>query len=135
MKTAVVRKVIFHSAHRLNNPKWSDEENKKVFGVCNNPNYHGHNYEVHFSVSGNLNEETGYVIDLKVLNEILDKEIIDRFDHKNLNLDVKEFANLNPTAENIARIIYEIMRAKIDKNLEIKVTLYETPKNYVVYPG
>lgn len=135
MKTSVVRKVIFHSAHRLNNPKWSDEENKRVFGLCNNPNYHGHNYELHFTVTGYVNEDTGYVIDLKVLNEILENEIIDRFDHKNLNLDVKEFAALNPTAENIARIIYEIMRRKLDNSFEIKVELFETPRNYVIYPA
>ena len=134
MKTSVIRKVIFHSAHRLHNPKWNDEQNKKIFGLCNNANYHGHNYELHFKVTGAIEESTGYVIDLKVLNEILDKEIVERFDHKNLNLDVKEFANLNPTAENIAKVIYELMRMKIDKSLDIKVSLYETPKNYVIYP-
>jgi len=135
MKTAVVRKITFHSAHRLFNPKWDNKKNDEVFGLCNNPNYHGHNYDLHFKVTGNIDEQTGYVIDLKILNELLQKEIIERFDHKNLNLDTVEFKNLNPTAENIAKIIYDLMRSKLDKDLEIEVTLYETPRNYVVYPA
>ncbi len=135
MKTSVVRKITFHSAHRLFNPAWSDQKNDEVFGLCNNPNYHGHNYDLHFKVTGKVNEQTGFVIDLKTLNELLKAEITERFDHKNLNLDTVEFKNLNPTAENIARVIYDLMRKKLDKDLEIEVTLFETPRNYVVYPA
>jgi 6-pyruvoyltetrahydropterin/6-carboxytetrahydropterin synthase len=135
MKTSVVRKVTFHSAHRLYNPSWTDEKNNEVFGLCNNPNFHGHNYELHFKVTGDVSEETGYLIDLKLLNTILHDEIIERFDHRNLNLDVPEFKNSNPTAENIAKVIYDLMRKKIDAGMEIQVTLYETPRNYVIYPA
>ena len=135
MQTSVVKKVTFHSAHRLFNAKWDNKKNDEVFGLCNNPNYHGHNYDLHFSVTGNIDAETGYVIDLKLLSDLLQKEVIERFDHKNLNLDTKEFASLNPTAENIARVIYDIMRPKINSEKSIKVTLYETPRNYVVYPA
>lgn len=135
MQTAVVKKVSFHSAHRLNNPAWNEEKNKRVFGLCNNPNYHGHNYDLHFRVSGGIDPETGYVIDLKVLGDLLQQEIVERFDHRNLNLDVKEFADLNPTAENIAKVIYDVMRKKIGPELAIQVTLYETPRNYVIYPA
>jgi 6-pyruvoyltetrahydropterin/6-carboxytetrahydropterin synthase len=135
MQTSVVKKVTFHSAHRLFNPKWDNKKNDAVFGLCNNPNYHGHNYDLHFSVTGTIDPETGYVIDLKLLSDLLQKEIIERFDHKNLNLDTKEFANLNPTAENIAKVIYDIMRPKINAENRISVTLYETPRNYVVYPA
>jgi 6-pyruvoyltetrahydropterin/6-carboxytetrahydropterin synthase len=134
MNTSVVRKVIFNSAHRLYNPAWDDKTNDAVFGLCNNPNYHGHNYEAHLKVSGPVDPATGFVIDLKVLSDLLHKEIVERFDHRNLNLDVPEFKNLNPTAENIARVIYDIMRTKIDPKLKIQVTLYETPRNYVIYP-
>ncbi len=135
MQTSVIKKVTFHSAHRLHNLKWNDAKNKEVFGLCNNPNYHGHNYDLHFSVKGDIDPETGYVIDLKVLGDILQKEIIERFDHRNLNLDTKEFASLNPTAENIAKVIYDIMRSKINAENDIQVILYETPRNYVVYPA
>jgi 6-pyruvoyltetrahydropterin/6-carboxytetrahydropterin synthase len=135
MKTSVVRKVTFHSAHRLYNPAWTDEQNNEVFGLCNNPNFHGHNYELHFKVTGWVDQETGYLIDLKILNELLHEEIIERFDHRNLNLDVAEFKNLNPTAENIAKVIYDLMRTKLDTELDIQVTLYETPRNYVIYPA
>lgn len=135
MQIAVIKKVSFHAAHRLFNPKWDEAKNNAVFGLCNNPNYHGHNYDLHFCVSGNIDAETGYVIDLKVLSDLLQQEIIERFDHKNLNLDTKEFAILNPTAENIAKVIYDIMRPKIDAANNIKVTLYETPRNYVIYPA
>lgn len=134
MKTAVFRKVNFNSAHRLHNPKWDDKTNNEVFGLCNNPNYHGHNYDLIVKLTGYVNEETGYLFDLKILNDIIKIEIIDRFDHRNLNLDTKEFKDLNPTAENIARIIYEILRLKIDTIYDIEITLYETPRNYVVYP-
>jgi 6-pyruvoyltetrahydropterin/6-carboxytetrahydropterin synthase len=134
MKTAVFRKANFNSAHRLNNSKWSEEKNNEVFGLCNNPNYHGHNYELIVKVVGNVDPETGYVFDMKVLNDIIKNEIIERFDHRNLNLDTLEFNNLNPTAENIAKVIYEILRDKISFAFELEITLYETPRNFVVYP-
>lgn len=134
MKTAVYRKANFNAAHRLHNPKWDDKTNNEIFGLCNNPNYHGHNYDLLVKLVGNVDPETGYVFDLKILNDIIKSEIIERFDHKNLNLDTQEFKQLNPTAENIARIIYELLRAKIDEVFGLEITLYETPRNYVVYP-
>ena len=134
MKTAVFRKANFNSAHRLHNPNWDEKTNTEVFGLCNNPNYHGHNYDVIVKLVGEVDEETGYLFDLKILNDIIKSEIIDRFDHKNLNLDTLEFKNLNPTAENIARMIYELLREKIDLKYELEITLYETPRNFVVYP-
>lgn len=134
MKTAVFRKANFNSAHRLHNPNFDNQTNKDLFGLCNNPNYHGHNYELIVKLVGDVDPVTGYVFDLKILNDIISAEIIDRFDHKNLNLDTVEFKNLNPTAENIARIIYEILRAKIDTKYNLEITLYETPRNYVIYP-
>ncbi len=134
MKTAVFRKANFNSAHRLHNPNWDEKTNTEVFGLCNNPNYHGHNYDVIVKLVGEVDEETGYLFDLKILNDLIKSEIIDRFDHKNLNLDTLEFKNLNPTAENIARIIYELLREKIDLKYELEITLYETPRNFVVYP-
>ena len=134
MNTSVIRKVTFHSAHRLYNPKWDDKKNDEVFGLCNNPNFHGHNYDLHVKVTGAVDEETGFVMDLKVLSDLLQKEIVERFDHRNLNLDTAEFKNLNPTAENIAKVIYDILRPKIKADLKIQVTLYETPRNYVIYP-
>ena len=135
MKASVVRKITFNSAHRLHNALWTDEKNKEVFGLCNNPNYHGHNYELHVKITGQIEEATGYVIDLKILNEILQKEISDKFDHKNLNLDTEEFRNLNPIAENIAKIIYEILKNCLSEEMEIQITLFETPRNYVIYPA
>ncbi len=135
MKTAVFRKAQFNSAHRLHNPHFDDKTNQEVFGLCNNPNYHGHNYELIVKIVGFIDEETGYVFDLKILNDIINEEIIERFDHKNLNLDTKEFKNLNPTAENIAKIIYELLREKIEPKFDLEITLYETPRNYVVYPA
>lgn len=134
MNTSVIRKVTFHSAHRLFNPKWDEKKNNEVFGLCNNPNYHGHNYDLHLKVSGGIDPETGFVIDLKILSDLLQKEIVERFDHRNLNMDCAEFKNLNPTAENIAKVIYEILRPKIKPDLKIQITLYETPRNYVIYP-
>ena len=134
MKTAIFRKVNFNSAHRLNNPNWDEKTNNDIFGVCNNPNYHGHNYDLIVKLTGVVDEETGYLYDLKLLNDLIKEEIIERFDHRNLNLDTKEFKSLNPTVENIARIIYEILREKIESKYEIEITLYETPRNYVVYP-
>lgn len=135
MKTAIYRKVNFNSAHRLHNPKWDEKTNMDIFGLCNNPNYHGHNYDLIVKLTGFVNEETGYLYDLKQLNDLIKVEIIERFDHKNLNLDTEEFKNLNPTVENIARIIYEILTKKIDSKYAIEITLYETPRNYVVYPA
>ena len=134
MKTAVYRKSSFNSAHRLHNPNWSEQKNDEVFGLCNNPNYHGHNYELIVKLVGHVDEETGYLYDLKKLADLIDDEIIERFDHKNLNLDTLEFANLNPTAENIAKVIYNILREKIAFAYEIEITLCETPRNFVVYP-
>lgn len=135
MKTAIFRKSTFNAAHRLHNPAWDDRTNREVFGKCNNPNYHGHNYEFIVRLSGDINPETGYVMDIKVLNDIMQEEIVDRFDHKNLNLDTPEFKHLNPTAEHIARIIYELLRKRLDPALELQITLYETPRNYVMYPA
>ena len=135
MKTAVFRKIYFNAAHRLHNPLWDDKTNDAVFGLCNNPNYHGHNYELIVKLVGDVDPETGYMFDLKLLNDLVAQEIVERFDHRNLNLDTQEFKNLNPTAENIAKVIYEILRAKIDLDYELEITLYETPRNYVVYPA
>jgi len=135
MKTAVFRKANFNSAHRLHNPKFDDQKNNEIFGLCNNPNFHGHNYELIVKLTGEVNEETGYVYDLKKLNDLINDEIIERFDHKNLNLDTIEFKSLNPTAENIARIIYELLRVKIENKYSLEITLYETPRNFVVYPA
>lgn len=134
MRTAVFRKTHFNAAHRLNNPDFSNDKNNDVFGLCNNPNYHGHNYELIVKLTGYVNPETGYVYDLKILNDLLNNEIVERFDHRNLNLDTEEFRHLNPTAENIARVIYELLRNKIDAAYDLEITLYETPRNYVVYP-
>ncbi|MCF8422986.1 MAG: 6-carboxytetrahydropterin synthase [Bacteroidia bacterium] len=134
MKTAVFRKATFNSAHRLNNPLFDDKKNQEIFGLCNNPNYHGHNYDLIVKLVGDVDQDTGYLFDLKVLNDIIKEEIIERFDHKNLNLDTLEFKNLNPTAENIARIIYELLRNKIEHKYDLEITLYETPRNFVIYP-
>ena len=135
MKTAVYRKENFNAAHRLYNPAWDDARNNEVFGKCNNPNFHGHNYELVVKVTGEPDPATGYVFDIKKLSDIIQSEIIARFDHKNLNLDVEEFRELNPTAENIARVIWEKIRTRIDEKFEIKVILYETERNYVEYPA
>ncbi len=133
-KVAVYRKEHFNAAHRLFVPEWSDEQNNKMFGKCNNPNYHGHNYELTVKVVGIPDAKTGYVIDLKMLGDVI-KEVLVKFDHKNLNLDTEEFINLNPTAENIAIVIYNLLRDKVDKGLEMKVILYETERNFVEYPA
>jgi 6-pyruvoyltetrahydropterin/6-carboxytetrahydropterin synthase len=133
-KVAVYRKEHFCAAHRLHNPQWSDEQNAAVFGLCNNPNYHGHNYEIIVKVTGIPNQETGFVLDTKWLSELVQKEVIKRFDHKNLNLDIPEFKNINPTAENIAIVIYDLLQPKLDKALDLKVILYETERNFVEYP-
>jgi 6-pyruvoyltetrahydropterin/6-carboxytetrahydropterin synthase len=135
MKIKVSRKEHFNAAHRLFNPAWSDAENEKVFGKCSNPNYHGHNYELVVSVIGEPKEETGYVYDMKKLSDLIRDNVLKKFDHKNLNLDTTFFNNLNPTAENIAVVIWKILREKIDSSLELKITLYETERNFVEYPA
>ena len=134
MKVAVFRKAHFNAAHRLHNPKWADEKNRAVFGLCNNPNYHGHNYELEVQVIGEIDPETGYVYDLGKLSAIIKTQVENRFDHKNLNLDCAEFKDLNPTAENIVVVIWQILRGQIEENFDVKVRLYETPRNFVEYP-
>lgn len=134
-KVSVYRKEHFNAAHRLNNPSWDEAKNEIVFGKCNNPSYHGHNYEMEVKVTGTPAVDTGFVIDLKLLSDIINENVIEKFDHKNLNLDVKEFTDVNPTAENIVMVIYEILRKKIDSSLELQVRLYETPRNFAEYPA
>ncbi len=134
-KVAVYRKEHFNAAHRLNNPAWSAEENQRVFGLCNNPNYHGHNYDLIVKVVGEPNPETGYVLDMKELSNLIKEQVLDKFDHKNLNLDTKEFAQLNPSAENIAIVIYNLLRDKLDSALDLQIRLYETERNFVEYPA
>ena len=134
-RVAVFRKEHFNAAHRLYNPDWDEAENEKVFGKCALPNYHGHNYELVVKLIGVPDEKTGYVMDLKSLSELIRREITARFDHKNLNLDTKEFKELNPTAENIVIVIYKILRQHIDKKLDLFIRLYETPRNFVEYPA
>lgn len=135
MKVTVHRKAHFNAAHRLYNPSWSDEKNNDVFGLCNNPNYHGHNYELIVSVTGDIDPETGYVIDMKILKDIIYNEVELPFDHKNLNLEVPVFQKINPTAENIVVEIWKRIRKQLGKNLGLEVTLYETPRNFVTYSG
>lgn len=135
MKVTACRKVHFNAAHRLHNPNWDDQMNEKIFGVCNSPNYHGHNYDLIVKVTGEIDPETGYVMDMKVLKGIVEEHIINRYDHKNLYLDLDDFKNLNPTAENIAVTIWNILRKKIDNKFELKVVLYETERNFVEYSG
>jgi 6-pyruvoyltetrahydropterin/6-carboxytetrahydropterin synthase len=131
----VCRRTTFNAAHRLFNPDWSDEKNKEVFGKCSNPNFHGHNYVLETWVEGEVNPETGYVIDLKALKEIINDEISERFDHRNLNLDCPEFANLKPSAENIAIVIYNILRPLIEERYGLTIRLWETENNVVEYNG
>jgi 6-pyruvoyltetrahydropterin/6-carboxytetrahydropterin synthase len=135
MKVSVFRKAHFNAAHRLHSAKLSEEENKKIFGLCNNPNYHGHNYVLELSVKGEVDPITGFVIDTKILKDLIKTEVEDQFDHRNLNLDTTEFATLNPSAENIAIVIWKKMRAKLPENLEVRVKLYETENNYVEFDG
>ncbi len=135
MKVTVSRKAHFNAAHRLYRKDWSNDKNEKIFGLCNNPNFHGHNYELIVSVTGEIDKETGYVIDMKVLKDIIKSEIEDAFDHKNLNIEVPEFQELNPTAENIVVVIYNKLKPKLSKKLDLEVTLYETPRNFVRYSG
>ena len=129
------RKAHFNAAHRLFNPEWSDEKNAEVFGKCSNPHFHGHNYELIVSVTGEIEPTTGFVMDLSILRELIKTEIEDAFDHKNLNVEVPEFKSLNPTVENISVVIYNKLRSKIKSSLKISITLYETPRNYVTYSG
>lgn len=135
MKVKVSRKAHFNAAHRLYNKSWDDAKNDEVFGKCNNPNFHGHNYELIVSVSGSIDPDTGYVMDMKTLKDLIKKEIEDAFDHKNLNLEVPEFESLNPTAENIAVVIWKKLRPHIKKQNDLEVVLYETPRNFVTYTG
>lgn len=133
-KIAVTRIEHFNSAHRLHNAKWSEEKNITVFGKCNNLNFHGHNYELEVKVIGEIQDETGYVIDTKHLSDLIKTNVLEKFDHKNLNLDVEEFKVLNPTTENIAMVIYMILRPLIEAEFELKIKLYETPRNFVEFP-
>lgn len=131
MKVTVTRRAHFNAAHRLHNPTWSEQKNREVFGLCSNPNYHGHNYEMEVSVTGEIDPETGMVLDLGWLAHLIKTEIEDRFDHKNLNLDTPEFQELNPTAENIAVVIWRILREKLPEKYDLHLRLYETPRNSV----
>jgi 6-pyruvoyltetrahydropterin/6-carboxytetrahydropterin synthase len=135
MRVTVNRKAHFNAAHRLYNNEWTDARNASVFGKCANLNYHGHNYELIVSVTGLIHPETGFVMDMKILKSLIRSEIEDKFDHKNLNEDLMEFASLNPTAENISVVIWNKLRKKIDTKLDLSVTLYETPRNFVTYNG
>ena len=135
MKVTINRKAHFNAAHRLHNPNWSEEKNREIFGKCSNPNYHGHNYELIVSVKGEIDPESGFVMNLDVLRRIIEDEVEEYLDHKNLNLDIEYFKNINPTAENIVVLIWNRIRAKLDNALQLKVTLYETPRNYVEYEG
>ncbi len=135
MKITVCRKEQFNAAHRLYNSDWSDEKNERVFGKCNNPNFHGHNYELIVKLSGEPDPDTGYVYDLKMLSDLIRDNILEKLDHKNLNLDVEEFKSINPTAENIAVMVYDKLRKKIDNKFDIKIILYETERNFVEYPA
>ncbi|MGZ8525491.1 MAG: 6-pyruvoyl trahydropterin synthase family protein [Chitinophagaceae bacterium] len=133
-KVAVFRREHFNAAHRLYNPGWDEATNNDVFGKCALPNYHGHNYELEVKVTGEPDPRTGYVMDMKTLSDLIKREIHTRFDHKNLNLDTKEFRDLNPTAENIVIVIYNLLRPHIKAAMDLQVRLYETPRNFVEYP-
>lgn len=135
MTVTVCRKEHFNAAHRLHNPDWSDEQNMAFFGKCNNPNYHGHNYELIVKLTGTIDPDTGYVYDMKKLSDLVKQEIVDRFDHKNLNLDTEEFKSLNPSAENIAIVVWNLLRKQVSKEYTLSITLYETDRNFVEYNG
>lgn len=135
MRVSVFRRGHFNAAHRLHNPAWSDERNREIFGLCNNPNYHGHNYEIEVKLTGDIDPETGYVYDMKSLADLIKSEVEDRFDHKNLNLDTSEFADLIPSTENLVIVIYNILRSKIEPQYDMVVRLWETPRNFVEYPA
>jgi len=135
MRTAVYRQEQFCATHRLHNPNWDDEKNARVFGKCNNPDYHGHNYKLTVKITGEIDPETGYVFDAKQLKMLIEKNVIDRYDHKNLYTDVDDFANMNPTSENIAKTIYANLRKEIDTRFELQIQLHETDKIWVEYPA
>ncbi|MGM1055567.1 MAG: 6-pyruvoyl trahydropterin synthase family protein [Bacteroidota bacterium] len=135
MKVTVHRKAHFNAAHRLYRKDWDDAKNLAIFGKCSNPNFHGHNYELTVSVTGTIDPETGFVIDMKVLKDLIYSEVETAFDHKNLNIEVEEFQFLNPTAENIAVVIWNKLKPKLNIDLELSVTLYETPRNFVTFNG
>ena len=134
-KVSVYRKEHFNAAHRLHNPLWDDSANSNIFGKCNNPNYHGHNYELIIKLTGKVDAATGYVFDMKLLSDIIKDNVLERFDHKNLNLDTVEFSKLNPSAENIVIVIYNILRKKIDAKYDLQIRLFETERNFVEYPA
>jgi len=135
MTASITRIEHFNAAHRLYNPDWSNEKNDLVFGKCNNPNFHGHNYNLEVRLTGEIDPQTGYVFDMKLLSDIIAQHVIEKLDHKNLNLDVPEFKKLNPTAENIVVVIYHLLRAQIDLKFDLKLKLYETERNIVEYPA
>ncbi|MBA2407431.1 MAG: 6-carboxytetrahydropterin synthase [Chitinophagales bacterium] len=135
MRISIFRKEQFNAAHRLFRKDWDDNKNLEIFGLCSNPMYHGHNYNLEVKITGEVDPETGYLFDLKLLKEIIHQEVLERFDHKNLNEDTEEFRNLNPTAENIAFVIYESIRKRLDIRYEVAVRLYETERNFVEYPA
>ena len=134
-RVSVYRKEHFNAAHRLHNPLWDDATNASIFGKCNNPNYHGHNYELIVKLTGEVDASTGYVFDMKLLSDLIKANVLERFDHKNLNLDTIEFKDLNPSAENIVIVIYNILRAKIDVRYDLQIRLFETERNFVEYPA
>ena len=134
-KVAVFRREHFNAAHRLYNPQWSDEQNSNTFGKCSLPHYHGHNYEMEIKVVGEPDTATGFVMDMKKLSDLVIEKVVERFDHKNLNLDTEEFKHLNPTAENIVVVIFNLLRPHIEANLDLHIRLYETPRNFVEYPA
>lgn len=135
MRISVFRKAHFNAAHRLHNPKWTDEKNAEIYGLCNNAHYHGHNYELIVKVTGEVDQDTGYLIDLKVLSDIIKKHVEHKFDHKNLNLDIPEFQDTIPSTENFCYLIYNIMKAQLDPSFDVQIRLYETPRNFVEYPA
>ena len=135
MRTTMVRKAHFNAAHRLHNKNWSDEKNKEIFGLCNSPNFHGHNYNMEVYVSGEVNPETGYLFDLKELKDMIKEEIEDRYDHKNLNIDVEDYKEIQPSTENIAYMIYTLLKKRIGPDYELRIKLWETERNGVVYPA
>ncbi|QKJ33081.1 6-carboxytetrahydropterin synthase [Mucilaginibacter mali] len=135
MNITLCRAFHFNAAHRLHNPHWTDEQNREVFGKCNNANYHGHNYQLIVKITGAVDPETGYVMDMRALKDIVEANVIERFDHKSLNLDTKEFEHLNPTAEHIAYVIYNVLRPMVDGDKKITIVLYETERNFVEYTG
>ena len=135
MRVSVFRKAHFNAAHRIYNPSWSDDKNAEVFGLCSNPYYHGHNYELEVKVTGEVDPNTGYVIDMKIVKDLIKEHVEDRYDHKNLNVEVDDFKEMIPTAEHICYMIYQNIRPHLDKALDLQIRLYETPRNYVEFPA